>query len=132
MNIFNMKIMRNHFMSGCFTFLYLRSSGGKRAFGEFSDLSKQRYPIRDYGLKTEEKKKLFYHYLYLRFKYGVSMIDYFLYEFYRSSDFDVIRYMTERQRVQLYHYADDKDYLHICANKKDFYEHFTTRQSRYG
>jgi len=125
MNIFNMKIMRNHPMSCFFTFLYLRSGGGKRAFGEFAGLCRQRYPIREYALSAKEQKKLFYHYLYLRFKYGASMIDYFLYEFYRSSDFDVARYMTERQRVALYRYADDKDYLHICANKKDFYGVFS-------
>ncbi len=125
MNIFNMKIMRNRVMSNTFTFLYLTSGRGDRAFGEFCDLCAQRYPIREYGLSADEKKKLFYHYLYLRFKYGVSMIDYFLYEFYRSSDFDVTRYMTERQRVELYRYADQGDYLHICANKKDFYETFS-------
>ena len=120
-----MKIMRNRFMSNSFTFLYLRSGSGRRAFKEFDGLCRQRYPIREYGLSATEKKKLFYHYLYLRFKYGASMTDYFLYEFYRSSDFDVTRYMTERQRVQLYRYADDKDYLHICANKKDFYDTFS-------
>ena len=124
MNIFNMKIMRNHTMSNTFTFLYLRSGSGKRAFKEFDDLCNQRYPIREYGLSQNDKKKLFYHYLYLRFKYGSSMIDYFLYEFYRSSDFDVSRYMTERDRVRLYNYADQKDYRHICADKKDFYDTF--------
>ena len=125
MNVFNLKIMRNRFMSGIFTFLYLRSGAGKKAFGEFDDLCRQRFPIREYMLSVKKKKKLFYHYLYLRFKYGASMIDYFLYEFYRSSDFDVQRYMTERLRIQLYHYADQKEYLHICADKKDFFETFS-------
>ena len=125
MNVFNMKIMRNHLSSNAFTFLNLRSGAGKKAFKEFDDLCAVRYPIREYGLSENEKRKLFYHYLYLRFKYGASMIDYFLYEFYRSSDFDVSRYMTERQRVQLYNFADAKEYRHICANKKDFYDTFS-------
>ncbi len=125
MNIFNMRIMRNRFMSSLFTCLYLRTGGGKRAFSEFDGLCRQRFPIREYNLTLRQKKKLFYHYLYLRFKYGASMIDYFLYEFYRSSDSDVKRYMTERQRIQLYNAADDKAYRHICANKKDFFSVFS-------
>lgn len=125
MNIFNLKVMRNHFMSNIFTFLYLRSSKGVKAFKEFDILCQQRFPIREYGLTNDEKKRLFYHYLYLRFKYGASKIDYFLYEFYRSSDFDVSRYMTERRRIELYHYADKREYLHICGNKKDFYNTFS-------
>ena len=124
MDIFNIRFMRNRFASSIFTFLYLRSNRGKKAFLDFEELCMQRYPIREYGLLSSEKKKLFYHYIYLRFKYGVSKIDYFLYEFYRSSDFDVSRYMTERRRMELYHYADEKQYLHICGNKKDFYSVF--------
>lgn len=125
MNIFNAKIMRNRFSSNLFTAVYLKSKGGKKAFREFDELCGKRYPIREYGLSTKDKKKLFYQYLYLRFKFGASMIDYFLYEFYRSSDYDVSRYMTERDRVKLYRYADHKDYVHICADKKDFYDTFS-------
>lgn len=33
--------------------------------------------------------------------------------------------MTDRQRVELYHFADEKNYLHICGNKKDFYGIFS-------
>ena len=117
--------MRNRIMSDSFTFLYIRSERGKKAFEEFRKMCQERYPIREYCLNKEEIKKLFYHYLYLRFKYGANMTDYFLYEFYRSSDFDVRRYMTERQRVEIYRQADDKDYLAICSDKKLFYNTFS-------
>ena len=124
-NVFEWKIMRNRFTANLFTCLYLRSGRGKKAFREFDELTKVRYPIREYGLTEKEKKKLFYHYLYLRFKYGASMIDYFLYEFYRSSDLDVARYMTERLRIRLYNLADDKAWRHVCGDKKDFYGVFS-------
>ena len=125
MNVYGWKIMQNRFSSAVFARLYLNIGNGKKAFGEFDGLCRERFPIREYGLSEREKRKLFRHYLYLRFKFGASMIDYFLYEFYRSSDFDVDRYMTERRRVQLYNEADDRAYRHICGNKKDFYGVFS-------
>lgn len=75
------------------------------------------------GQKKREKS-LFLEFLRLRSKYGASVEDYLLYEFYRKSNREINTYITFKRRGQLYRAADKKDSLHYFGNKKDFFEKF--------
>ena len=103
---------------------YLKISKGKEAYEEFNERLANTYPINQYDLTPREKKELFDECMCYKYKYGTNVVDYFLYELYRRSEREVATFMSERERVELYRYADNKDYLHFFGNKKDFYSVF--------
>lgn len=101
-----------------------RTRKGSKKFDQFSEKCNHYFPIKEWQLSEREIKDLFAEYLYYRFKYGFSVTDYFLYELYRKSEREIRMYMSEGDRIDLYHAADEKAFLHLFGNKRDFFDTF--------
>ncbi len=104
--------------------MYSITPAGKGEEQEFVNFCNRRFPIRTFNLNEHQIKLLFKEYVYLRYKFGFSMIDYFLYELYRGSELIESLYMSDRDRIKIHHQVNQSDYLHYFGDKKDFYNKF--------
>lgn len=124
MRPYDIGILRSRPVGSIIAFVYSRSAAGNKEFSEFCRLCDRRYPIRTFGLTIRQKRTLFSEHIYLRYKYGFSMTDYFLYELYRGSECVESLYMSDRDRINIHHMVNQAEYLHCFGDKKDFYEKF--------
>lgn len=125
MRPYDIKALRSKPVSSLVSALYVHTSTGNRERVEFMKLCECRFPIRIFELAESEKESLFRHYIYLRYKYGFSMIDYFLYELYRGAECVERLYMSDRDRINIHHAVNQPEYLHFFGDKKDFYDKFS-------
>ena len=112
------KKMTNHRMLSNIFWTGYSLGPGKEKYKEFCEFADNYYNVPSIPMK-----RLFMEYKYYSNKYGASMVDFFLYRLYLKSEYEVSRYMTEQRRIELYDAADDKAYIHVMGDKKDFY-HF--------
>lgn len=119
-----MKLLKNRQFVNLISKGYAKTGKGQELLDTFNERCQNTYPINTYELDTKNKEALFAECIYYRYKYGASVVDYFLYEFYRCAEREVATFMTERNRAELYRFADDELYLHIFGNKKDFFAEF--------
>lgn len=124
MRPYDIGLLRTKPVGRTIAYLYAGTPAGKKGFAEFKKLSKRRFPIRTFNLSDRQIRALFIDYAYLRYKYGFSMIDYFLYELYRGSELVESLYMSDRDRVKIHHKVNKSDSLHFFGDKKDFYYKF--------
>ena len=124
MRPYDIKALRSKPVSSLVAEVYAKSAKGKKEYAEFSDLCRRRFPIRTFNLSEQDKKAIFVDHVYLRYKYGLSMTDYFLYELYRGVECVENMYMSDRDRVEIHRAVNQPEYLHYFGNKKDFYEKF--------
>lgn len=124
MRLYDIGLFRTKPVGRAIAAMYSRTSAGKKELMEFTELCDRRFPIRTFNLTNHQIKSLFRDYVYLRYKFGFSMIDYFLYELYRGSELIESLYMSDRDRVRIHHKVNKSDYLHIFGDKKDFYSKF--------
>lgn len=125
MRLYDNKLFRNKPVCKMISIAYANTPIGKKEYLEFVKLCGCRFPIRTFNLTKRQIKSLFLDHIYLRYKYGFSMIDYFLYELYRGSEFVESLYMSDRDRVRIHHSVNQSAYLHFFADKKDFYKKFS-------
>lgn len=126
MRPYDIKALRSKPIGSLVSNLYANTGAGKKECAEFMKLCECRYPIRTFGLSNSQKQSLFREYLYLRYKYGFSMIDYFLYELYRGAECVVSLYMSDRDRVRIHRAVNQSEYMHFFGDKKDFYHKFAS------
>ncbi len=124
MNIVVRRFLQNKYFVKAILKGYIKTRKGNSLYEGFDERCRNAYPVNTYSLNQKTKESLFAECIYYRYKYGVSIVDYFLYEFYRCSEREIRTFMTERNRVELFHYADEEAYLHIFGSKKDFYTEF--------
>lgn len=125
MRPYDIKVFRSKPISSLISMLYPHTATGKNECAEFMKLCDCRFPIRTFELSNSQKQSLFRNYIYLRYKYGFSMIDYFLYELYRGSECVESLYMSDRDRINIHHAVNKTEYLHYFGDKKDFYDTFS-------
>ena len=124
MRLYNIGFLRTKPVGKIVAFTFARSSTGRKELKEFAELCACRFPIRTFDLTKHQIQSLFEDYAYLRYKFGFSMIDYFLYELYRGSELVERLYMSDRDRIRIHHQVNQTDYLHYFGDKKDFYIKF--------
>lgn len=66
--------------------------------------------------------RLYLDYKYLNNRYGFSSKQYLGYQFWKHTEYSINKYISDRRRIELFDYADDKDYIHIMGNKHNFYD----------
>ena len=124
MRLYDIGMLRTKPVSKAIAFIYSKTSAGKKELSEFTNLCARRFPIRTFDLNKQQIQSLFKDYAYLRYKFGFSMIDYFLYELYRGSELVESLYMSDRDRIKIHYKVNQSDYLHYFGDKKDFYNIF--------
>ena len=124
MRPYDIGMLRTKPVSKAIAFIYSKTSTGKKELSEFTNLCARRFPIRTFDLNKQQIQSLFKDYAYLRYKFGFSMIDYFLYELYRGSELVESLYMSDRDRIKIHYKVNQSDYLHYFGDKKDFYNIF--------
>lgn len=125
MRPYDIKVLRSKPIASLISLFYSHSGAGKSERLEFMKLCNCRFPVRTFKLSNSQKESLFRNYIYLRYKYGFSMIDYFLYELYRGSECVESLYMSDRDRIKIHHKVNQSEYLHYFGDKKDFYDKFS-------
>ncbi len=125
MRPYDIKALRARPVGRIVALSYAKTAAGKKEFEEFVRLCGRRFPIRTFNLDQHQIQSLFTDYVYLRYKFGFSMTDFFLYELYRGSECIESRYMSDRDRTRIHHAVNQKEYLHYFGNKKDFYSKFS-------
>lgn len=126
MRPYDIKALRNRPVGMLISAMYAKTGAGKKEYKEFVKLCARRFPIRTYNLTKKQIQALFIDHLYLRYKYGLSMTDYFLYELYRGAECVESLYMSDRDRVIIHRAVNQPDYMHYFGDKKDFYEKFSS------
>ena len=102
MRPYDIKALRSKPVSSLVAEVYAKSAKGKKEYAEFKELCRLRYPIRTFNLSEQDKKAIFVDHVYLRYKFGLSMTDYFLYELYRGVECVENMYMSDRDRVEIH------------------------------
>lgn len=97
---------------------------------EFINEANKYSSFKHYFKEGTDYKKLFKEYLYLDSKFGCTVTDYLLYEFYRLSEREMETYITNRRRYEMYQYADVEKDWHIFGNKEDFFDVFKEYMSQ--
>jgi hypothetical protein len=124
MRLYDIGFFRTKPIGKAIVVIYSRTPAGKKELLEFTKLCGQRFPIRTFNLDDHQIQLLFKDYAYLRYKFGFSMIDYFLYELYRGSELIESLYMSDRDRVKIHRKVNQSDCLHYFGDKRDFYNKF--------
>lgn len=124
MRPYDIGILRLKPVGKAIAYIYTKTLTGKKELLEFTDLCDRRFPIRMFNLNKQQIQSLFKDYAYLRYKFGFSMTDYFLYELYRGSELVESLYMSDRDRIKIHHQVNQSGYLHYFGDKKDFYNKF--------
>ena len=124
MRLYDIGLFRAKPVGRAIASVFSMTPAGKGELQEFANLCARRFPIRTFNLNEHQIKSLFRDYAYLRYKFGFSMIDYFLYELYRGSELIESLYMSDRDRVRIHHEVNQADYMHYFGDKKDFYDTF--------
>lgn len=125
MRPYNIKLLNSKPVGAAVAFMYSKTPAGKKDFKEFRRQCCHRFPIRLFNLNQKQISRLFKEHAYLRYKYGFSMTDYFLYELYRGSECVENLYMSDRERIRIHHLVNQSEYMHYFGDKKDFFEVFS-------